>query len=153
MNNGLFTLELFLNNSNLTFLAFFVQSWYHRVSKAANNKDASMGNRTHNTNHLRIRILITLTTQPPRHLLNRRSLNCTWIISVSIEHDFIRVDLQIGWMVRQTRLHWNGTRWCTGNGASIYGYWHIVQECPRQTKDQDPLFPIVLVQFLVPGVV
>ena len=67
-------------------------------------KNASTGYWTHNTNPT-IRIPATLTTQPPRHLLNRISLNWTWIISGSIGHDFKRVwkfetgmDWQIGWV-------------------------------------------------------
>ena len=74
-----------------------------RGFKISKNKIASTGNRTHNTNHLWIRVLTALPTQPPRHSLNRKSLNWTWIISGSIEHDFIRVwksetgtDWQIG---------------------------------------------------------
>ena len=45
------------------------------------------------------------------HLLNRKSLNRTWIISGSIEHDFIRVwksetgmDWQIGWVGKGVRI-------------------------------------------------
>ena len=59
----------------------------------------------------------TLTTEPPRHLLNRISLNWTWIISGSIEHDFKRVwkfetgmDWQIGWV-------------CKVAGILIVGWW------------------------------
>ena len=65
---------------------------------------ASTGYWTHNTNPT-IRIPAPLTTLPPRHLLNRISLNWTWIISGSTEHDFKRVwkfetcmDWQIGWV-------------------------------------------------------
>ena len=52
-----------------------------------------------------IRIPVTLTILSPRHLLKKISLNWTWIISDSIEHDFKRVwkfetgmDWQIGWV-------------------------------------------------------
>ena len=38
-----------------------------------------------------IRIPATLPIQPQRHLLNRRFMNWTWIISGSIEQDFVRV--------------------------------------------------------------
>ena len=48
-----------------------------QVFKISKNNVASTGNRTHNTNHLWIRILTALPTQPPRHLLNRRLLNST----------------------------------------------------------------------------
>ena len=80
-----------------------VQNWHHRVSKSA-KKIASTGYWTHNTNPT-LRIPASLTTLPPRHLLNRISLNWTWIISGSIEHDFKRVwkfetgmEWQIGWV-------------------------------------------------------
>ena len=76
-----------------------------RAFKISKNKVASTGN---NTSHLWIRISTALTTQPPKHLLNRRSLNWAWIISGSIEHDFIRgwkfetaMDWQIGWVGKQ----------------------------------------------------
>ena len=81
-----------------------VQNWHHGVSKSAKKKIASTGYWTHNTNPT-LRIPAPLTTQPPKHLLNRISLNWTWIISGSIEHDFKGVwkfetgmDWQIGWV-------------------------------------------------------
>ena len=74
-------------------------------------KVASTGNWTHNTSHLWIRILTALITQPHRHLLNRKSLNWTWIISGSIEHNFIRIwksetgrDWQFGWVGKAVRI-------------------------------------------------
>ena len=79
-----------------------VQNWHHGVSKSA--KRASPGYWTHNTNPT-LRFPAPLTTQPPRHLLNRRFMNWTLIISGLIEHDFKRVwkfeagmDWQIGWV-------------------------------------------------------
>ena len=72
-----------------------------RISK---KKIASTGYWTHNTNPT-LRFPAPLTTQPPRHLLNRRFMNWTLIISGLIEHDFKRVwkfeagmDWQIGWV-------------------------------------------------------
>ena len=67
-------------------------------------KITSTGYWTHNTNPT-LRFPAPLTTQPPRHLLNRRFMNWTLIISGLIEHDFKRVwkfeagmDWQIGWV-------------------------------------------------------
>ena len=102
--------EFFRNNTpNLTFLAFLYKidiTGFQNQQK----KIASTGYWTHNTNPT-ITILTALTTQPPRHLLNRISLNWTWIISGSIEHDFIRVwkfktsmDWQIGWVGKAVRI-------------------------------------------------
>ena len=75
-----------------------------RGFKISKKKIASIGYWTHNTNPA-IEIPATLPIQPQRHLLNRRFMNWTWIISGSIEHDFIRVwkfetgmDWQIGWL-------------------------------------------------------
>ena len=75
-----------------------------RGFKISKKKIASTGYWTHNTNPT-IKIPATLPIQPQRHLLNRRFMNWTWIISGSIEHDFIRVwkfetdmDWQIGWV-------------------------------------------------------
>ena len=72
-----------------------------RISK---KKITSTGYWTHNTNPT-LRFPAPLTTQPPRHLLNRRFMNWTLIISGLIEHDFKRVwkfeagmDWQIGWV-------------------------------------------------------
>ena len=88
---------------DLTFLSFLYKidiTGFQNQQK----KIASTGYWTHNTNPT-IRIPATLTTQPPRHLLNRISFNWTWIISGSIEHDFKKVwkfetvmDWQIGWV-------------------------------------------------------
>ena len=95
--------EFFLNSTDLTFLAFLYKIDI-TGSQNQQKKIASTGYWTHNTNPT-IRIPAALTTQPPRHLLNRISLNWTWIISGSIEHDFKRVwtfetgmDWQIGWV-------------------------------------------------------
>ena len=92
-----------------------VQNWHHGVSKSA-KKIVSTGYWTHNTNPS-LRIPASLTTQPPRHLLNRISLNWTWIISGSIEHDFKRVwkfetgmDWQIGWVGKGAGIFIVG--WC-----------------------------------------
>ena len=72
-----------------------------RISK---KKITSTGYWTPNTNPT-LRFPAPLTTQPPRHLLNRRFMNWTLIISGLIEHDFKRVwkfeagmDWQIGWV-------------------------------------------------------
>ena len=115
-----FIIGYFLKNTlasleNLDLVEFFVnwQIWHFchsctkltlRGFKISKKKIAFTGYWTHNTNPT-IRIPAAITTQPPRHLLNRISLNWTWIISGSIEHDFIRVwksetgmDWQIGWV-------------------------------------------------------
>ena len=55
--------EFFLNNTNLTFLVFCTKLTT-RGFKISKNKIASTGNWTHNTNHLWIRILTALPTQP-----------------------------------------------------------------------------------------
>ena len=90
-------LEFFLNNTNLTFLAFLykidILGFQNQQKKSCLHWE------------------LNSATQPPRHLLNRRSLNWTWIISGSIVHDFIRVwkyetgmNWQIGWVVKAVRL-------------------------------------------------
>ena len=103
--------KLFYSNSrvfpkltDLTFLSFLYKIDITGFQNQQKKIIASTGYWTHNTNPT-IRIPATLTTQPPRHLLNRISLNWTWIISGSIEHDFIWVwkfetgmDWQIGWV-------------------------------------------------------
>ena len=75
------------------------------------NKVVCSGIWTHNTNHLWIRILTALTTQPPRHLLNRKSFQ-TLIKSCSIEPEIIKVQFKDflfnkclgGWMVKAVRI-------------------------------------------------
>ena len=124
------SIEFFLNNMNLTFLALLYK--IDITFKIGKNKVASTGNRTHNTNHLWIRILTALTTQPPRHLLNKRALNWTWIISGSIEHDFIRVwksetsmDWQIGWVGKAVRIR---DGWCcefNSQWRHLYFFWFL----------------------------
>ena len=88
---------------DLTFLSFLykIDITGFRISK---KKITSTGYWTHNTNPT-LRFPVPLTTQPPRHLLNRRFMNWTLIISGLIEHDFKRVwkfeagmDWQIGWV-------------------------------------------------------
>ena len=97
------TIRVFPKLTDLTFLLFLYKIDITGFQNQQKNI-ASTGYWTHNTNPT-IRIPATLTTQPPRHLLNRISLNWTWIISGSIEHDFERVwkfetdmDWQIGWV-------------------------------------------------------
>ena len=95
--------RVFPKLTDLTFLSFLYKidiTGFQNQQK----KIAFTGYWTHNTNPT-IKIPATLTTQPPRHLLNRISLNWTWIISGSIEHDFKRawkfetgMDWQIGWV-------------------------------------------------------
>ena len=55
--------EFFLNNTNLTFLAILYKFAIEGFQNKVQNKVASTGNWTHNTNHLRIRILTALPTQ------------------------------------------------------------------------------------------
>ena len=87
--------EFFPKLTDLTFLSFLYKidiTGFQNQQK----KIASTGYWTHNTNPT-IRISVTLTTQPPRHLLNRISLNWTWIISGSTEHN-IKKSLKVwGW--------------------------------------------------------
>ena len=102
--------DVFVFNTNLAFPTFLYRIDIKGLKKtSAKNKVAStlVGiDRTptplnhlwirsrclfHSATKTKIRILTALTTQPPSYLLNRRSLNWTWIISSSIEHDFIRV--------------------------------------------------------------
>ena len=78
----------------------FVQNWHHRVSKSAKIKLPLLGIEL-TTPTPPIRIPTALPIQSQRHVLNRRFMNWTWIISGSVEHDFIRfetgMDWQIGW--------------------------------------------------------
>ena len=87
-----------------------VQNWHHGVSESA-KKITTTGYWTHNTNPT-LRFPAPLTTPPPRHLLNRRFMNWTLIISSLIEHDFKRVwkfeagmDWQIGWVGKGAGIH------------------------------------------------
>ena len=66
----------FVFNTNLTFLYKIDIEGFKKSKKVAFS-----GIWTHNSNHHWIRILTALPTQPPRHLLNRKSLNWSWIIS------------------------------------------------------------------------
>ena len=74
---------------DLTFLSFLYKI---NITGFQNHKKKinSTGYWTHNTNPT-LRFPAPLTTQPPRHLLNRRFMNWTLIISGLIEHDFKRV--------------------------------------------------------------
>ena len=95
--------RVFPKLTDLTFLSFLYKiniTGFENQQK----KIVSTGYWTHNTNPI-IRIPATLPIQPQRHLLYRRFMNWTWIISGSIEPDFIRVwkfetgmDWQIGWV-------------------------------------------------------
>ena len=98
---SLWSIEFFLN-CQISHFCHSCTKLTSRGFKISQKKKASTGYWTHNTNPT-IRIPATLTPQPPRHLLNRRFMNWTWIISGLIEHDFIRVwkfetgmDWQIG---------------------------------------------------------
>ena len=84
------TFEFFLNYTNLTFLAFLYKIDITGISKSPKIKLPPLGIEL-TTPTPPIRIPATLPIQPQRHLVNRRFMNWTWIISGSIEHDFIRV--------------------------------------------------------------
>ena len=110
------TIEVFVFNTNLTFLYKIDIKDFKKVS--TKNKVAS----THNSNYHWIRILTTLPTQPPRHLLNRKSLNWSWIISrinrawlyngrtirwphaTGVWKSETAMDWQIGWVGKAVRI-------------------------------------------------
>ena len=104
--------------------SFSTQIWHFctkltsRVLKSK-EKVASSGIWTHNSNHYWIRILTTLPTQQPRHLLNRKSLNWSWIISrinrawlykglkiwdCQVWKSETAMDWQIGWVGKAVRI-------------------------------------------------
>ena len=85
----------FVFNTNLTFL----YSSDTKGFKKLKNKIASSGIWTH---YHWIRILTALPIQPPRHLLNRKSLNWSWIIS-RINRARL-YELQIGWVGKAVRI-------------------------------------------------
>ena len=64
--------------SFLTQIWHFCTKFTSRVLKSFKKKLPPVG---FDSNHHWIRILTVLPTQPPRHLLNRKSLNWSWIIS------------------------------------------------------------------------
>ena len=81
-------------------------------------KFASSGIWTHNSNHHWIRILTALPTQPPRHLLNRKSLNWSWIIS----------RFNWAWLYKGLKIwDWQGmTDWLSEEGIRILIQWWLV---------------------------
>ena len=107
-----FTIGFFVFNTNLTFVYKINIEGFKKFQQKIKLPPVGFELTT-----AAIRILSALPTQPPSHLLNRRSLYWSWYYTEvgsfleSIEHDLIRVlkfetgkERQIGWVGKAVRI-------------------------------------------------